>query len=89
MKKITIGITFLVGLFFISWAFPSCTQTEEATRVLKAAGYTDIEMTGYRPLMGGEDDVFSTGFRAKSPNGTTVTGAVTKGPFKGNTIRLD
>lgn len=70
--------------------FPNgCSQPEEAMRVLSAQGYTEIEITGWRPTMAGEDDVYSTGFRALSPNGTEVTGAVTSGMFKGHTIRLD
>lgn len=63
------------------------TDAEGATRTLKAAGYSDIEITGYRPFMG--DDWYSTGFRATSPGGQEVTGAVTGGFLKGNTIRTD
>lgn len=66
-----------------------CTRPAEATRILQQQGYTDIEITGWRPMMAGEDDTFSTGFKAKSQSGDTVTGAVTSGAFKGSTIRLD
>lgn len=65
------------------------TQSDEATRILRQSGYTDIEITGWRPFMAGKDDTFSTGFRAKSPSGEVVTGAVTSGWFKGSTVRLD
>jgi len=66
-----------------------CSQPEQATRVLQQQGYTEIEITGWRPMMAGKDDTYSTGFRAKSPSGAIVTGAVTSGVFKGSTIRLD
>lgn len=83
--SILVGI--LVGLFLI---FPNgCTQPGEAHRVLAAQGYTQIQITGYKPFMGGQDDVFSTGFVAVSPSGQTVTGAVTSGAFKGYVIRFD
>lgn len=66
-----------------------CTQPENATRILTQAGYTDIDITGWRPFMAGKDENFSTGFRAKSANGSEVSGSVTYGFFKGSTIRMD
>ena len=70
-------------------ALAACTDDDNATRVLQQSGYTQIEITGYRPFMKGKDDTYSTGFKATSPTGARVSGAVTGGPFKGNTIRLD
>ena len=67
-------------------AIVGCTREDDTKRVLESSGYTNIEITGYRPFMG---ETFSTGFKAKAPNGQIVTGAVTRGIFKGNTIRLD
>lgn len=66
-----------------------CTRPDDTRRVLEQSGYIQIEITGYRPFMAGKDDSFSTGFKAKAPNGQMVTGAVTGGWLKGNTIRLD
>lgn len=66
-----------------------CSRPDDATRVLSQAGYTEIEITGWRPFMAGKDDTFSTGFRAKSPSGAIVTGAVTSGWLKGSTVRVD
>lgn len=61
-----------------------------ATRVLSANGYTSIVITGSRWYGGGEGDVYVTEFQAVAPNGTRVTGVVTRGFLnKGNTIRLD
>lgn len=67
----------------------SCTEPDKATSVLESQGYSDIEITGYRPFMKGEDDAFSTGFEATAPDGRRVTGAVTGGFLKGSTVRFD
>lgn len=68
----------------------ACTKPGEARRVLEQQGYTNITITGWRPLMAGKDDSVSTGFEATSPSGQRVSGAVTGGlVFKGSTIRLD
>lgn len=67
-----------------------CTDPKGATRVLESNGYTEIEITGWRPFMKSKGDYYSTGFKAKSSNGKIVTGSVTGGLiFKGNTIRFD
>ena len=81
-------VLFAATLLFI--ALPAAyTRPDQAVRVLSSSGYSNIEITGWRPFMAGEEDTFSTGFRAKSPNGSVVTGAVTSGVLKGATIRLD
>jgi len=80
-------VLFIAGLLYL---FPSgCTQPDDTTRVLSAQGYTNITITGWRPFMGSNGDVFSTGFSAKALNGSTVTGAVTSGADHGFTVRLD
>lgn len=90
MRSFGIIIVLVVLLASLIWLFPSgCTQPDEARRVLSAQGYTEIQITGYRAFMGGQDDVFSTGFVAKSPTGAQVSGAVTSGAFKGFVIRFD
>ena len=87
--KITV-LTAVVGwlLFFVlPWG---CTNQEATVRTLEAAGYKNVEITGWRPFMGSDDEWFSTGFRATGSNGAVVTGAVTGGLlFKRNTIRTD
>ena len=70
-------------------ALVGCTREDDTKRVLQQSGYTQVEITGWRPFAAGKDDTFSTGFRAKAPNGQTVTGTVTGGILKGSTIRLD
>jgi len=76
-------------LLSLALLLTSCTDRDGATRTLQQQGYRDIEITGYRPFMKSEDDTYSTGFEATSPAGFRVTGAVTGGLLKGNTIRLD
>lgn len=85
--KVVIAILILIGICSL---FPDgCTQPDEARRVLTNAGYSNIEITGYKPFFGSDDDIFSTGFVATSPNGQRVSGAVTSGGFKGFTIRFE
>lgn len=61
-----------------------------ATRVLEQSGYTHVQITGYRWFAGGNEDFYHTGFSATAPNGSPVTGTVTRGFwFKSNTVRLD
>lgn len=68
----------------------ACTDSESALRVLRAQGYTKVEITGWRPFAKGKDDFYSTGFRAVAPSGEVVTGTVTSGFwFKSSTVRLD
>lgn len=86
MKKFLLAFVCLFSLFLVG----CYTDPDGARRVLQQNGYTNIEITGYRYGMGGEDDTYVTGFRARSPNGQTVTGAVTRGLYlKGSTIRFD
>jgi hypothetical protein len=67
----------------------ACTNTSNAERVLADNGYTEIQMTGYSLFGCGENDTFSDGFKAKSPNGKLVEGVVCSGMLKGSTIRFD
>jgi hypothetical protein len=70
-------------------ALVGCTREDATRRILIQSGYSQVEITGWRPFAAGKDDTFSTGFRAKAPNGQVVTGAVTSGLLKGWTVRLD
>lgn len=65
------------------------TDPEGATRVLSAQGFKDIKITGYK-WFNGTKEYYNTGFEATAPNGTKVSGSVTKGFwFKGSTVRMD
>lgn len=80
----------LVALAFIAMLLSGCTvPQDDLLRVLHAAGYSKVQVTGYRPFACSEDDQFHTGFTAVGPTGASVTGTVCSGFLKGNTIRLD
>lgn len=67
-----------------------CTDRPGATSTLRAQGYTDVEITGWRPFTCSEDDWYRTGFVARSPSGGFVSGTVCRGLImKGSTLRFD
>jgi hypothetical protein len=83
MSKIMISIL-VVAL--ISAA--GCTDPQSARKALLAAGYSNVEITGYDWFACSKDDTYSTAFRATGPTGVQVEGAVCQGLlFKGSTIR--
>lgn len=65
-----------------------CSDAQSTEDTLQKSGFTDIKTTGWSPFACGEDDTFSTGFRAKNPQGVTVTGTVCCGLLKGCTVRF-
>jgi hypothetical protein len=93
-NKETLGVVFVLILFAVGvgmtvFAPVIAVDSEGATRVLQANGFTNIKITGYR-WFNGTQEYFNTGFEATAPNGTKVSGNVSKGIwFKGSTIRLD
>lgn len=92
-RRFFIGFWVICGVLFVGYLVAAAcggfTDPKGATRVLQDQGYTNIEITGWRPFAGSDDDTFHTGFSATSPGGRRVTGVVTSGFFKGNTVRLD
>ena len=82
MKKLFVAV-------LIALSVSGCTRPGLAERVLSEQGYTDIDAGGYGFFSCSEDDVFKTNFKATSPAGKRVKGAVCSGWFKGATIRLD
>jgi hypothetical protein len=78
MKQVAVILTVL--------ALSACSDEPTARRVLTKAGYTDIEITGFDVLMCGHNDTRSTGFRATSPSGRHVKGAVCTGWDRGYII---
>lgn len=83
MKKCKrVVIISLLGLVMVK-----CTDEKGARKVLERNNYEVIRVGGHDYL--GQDDPYATCFKAVAPNGDTVTGCVTKGFFKGSTIRLD
>lgn len=77
----------IIGLFAV--ILSGCTNSSSAIKALEGAGYTNIEITGFRFFGCSEDDSFRTGFSSTGPTGKPVTGVVCGGLLKGSTIRLD
>jgi len=76
-----------VALILLTLA--SCTDEIGARKTLERNNYKIINVGGYAWFGGSNNDLYCTKFKAIAPNGDTVTGMVTKGLFKGNTIRLN
>ena len=87
---IRLGLILIILMSLIVFIYLGGCQCPDSTvKFLKEQGYTEIQITGWRPFMG-EKDFYSTGFKAKNMNGKVVTGALTEGfIFKGKTIRFD
>jgi hypothetical protein len=82
MKQLLIGAALLV--------IAGCTDPENARRILRDSGYTNIAMTGYNWGACSSEDTYHTGFVATSPSGYEVKGTVCAGPFyKNSTIRFE
>lgn len=87
VATILLWLALIICLFFSSPIFG--TDPQGATKVLEANNYKDIKITGYK-WFNGTKDFYNTGFEATAPNGSKVSGNVSKGLFfKGSTIRLD
>ena len=66
----------------------SCTDESSSRHALESSGYTDIQITGWEPFSCLDSDTFATGFTAKNPQGTSVSGVVCCGWMKNCTIRF-
>jgi hypothetical protein len=64
------------------------TDNDGSRRTLDAAGYSNIELTGYKWYGCGQDDSYHTAFSATNPAGKRVSGVVCCGMMKGCTIRF-
>lgn len=84
-------ILFVITFFFVIVMIgDSMDKPKSATEALLDAGYHPIDVGGRAWFKCSEGDVFSTKFRAYSPDSSRiVTGCVCEGFFKGKTIRLD
>ena len=65
-----------------------CSDAKGTRRLLEREGYTNITITGWKPLDAGDKDVFSTGFMAKNTQNKYVKGVVTKRLWGSKTIRF-
>ena len=84
MKKILLSL-----IIALSFLISACTDEEGAIKVLRQNNYKPLSIDGYGWFNGGKEDLYRTKFTAIAPNGDTVKGCVTKGIFKGSTIRLN
>ena len=90
MKKNILYIIVAIVLIFVYALSPLYrVDVPGATKTLKSSGYSPLQVGGYDWFSGSKSDFYSTKFKAISPSKDTVTGTVTKGLFKGSTIRLD
>jgi len=78
-----------LSIFTLTIFFSSCTDKEGTKKTLEYNKYIPIEIGGYAWFMRSEGDFYATKFKAIAPNGEIVTGCVTRGVFKGNTVRID
>ena len=80
-----ISVVLIVVIMNILWG---CTAPDKSTRILEEQGFTNVEITGYSLFSCGQDDTFSTGFRATNPAGRKIDGTVCCGVMKGCTVRF-
>lgn len=67
----------------------SCfTDPEGTITILRQKGYTDVQITGYRPFSCWKNEQ-ATGFIAKNPSGHYVKGCACKNIFTGTRIKVD
>lgn len=74
----------IIFLLILPYCIPA---NDEAEKALKAQGYTNIKLTGYKVLACSQSDGYNRGFEATSLAGVRVEGVVCMGAFKGSTIR--
>jgi hypothetical protein len=93
-KELTLlGVT---SAFAAAWigaavlgAFNDKGLDSEAANALRNNGFSPIEVGGHGWHDCGRDGPFSTRFKAVSPGGQVVTGAVCAGFLSGSSIKLD
>lgn len=79
----------LIAVMAALGALYGCSSEGDAMRALESSGYSEVVITGWKPLSCDEKDFFSTGFNAKNPNGKPVSGVVCSGLlFKNATVRF-
>lgn len=76
-------------VFAFALTLCACSNETDSRQALQKSGYVDIQITGWEPFSCGEDDTWSTGFRAKNPTGQQVNGVVCCGLLiKSCTVRF-
>lgn len=76
-------------VFIFALLLTGCSDGSAARATLSKAGFSDVEITGWKPFNCGQDDFSSTGFVATNSNGQRIDGVVCCGLiFKNCTIRF-
>jgi hypothetical protein len=76
-------------LLLLALLLGGCANESETRRTLMRAGYSNVQITGWKAFECGHDDTWATGFRARTDSGRIVTGTVCCGlVFKGCTVRF-
>lgn len=88
MKNIN-SILLVVLIVIVVLLMLGCSRPNATQDLLERQGYTEIETTGYKWFACSKDDGFSTGFKAKNPDGVVVTGVACTGLLKATTIRFN
>jgi hypothetical protein len=89
-EELDILIVGSIALTFVAFAIIACYPSEESIiNLLENAGYTNVELRGYRTFTCSEDDLYRTAFVATGQNNHLVSGTVCSAPLKGSTIRFD
>jgi len=67
---------YLITAIALSFMLMGCTDEDSSTHALEAAGFTEIQFTGWSAFACGEGDTYHTGFSAVNPVGNRVNGTV-------------
>jgi hypothetical protein len=78
----------MIPVMFVAYA-EGCTDPDRSREILLDSGYTQVEILGHAWLGCGQGDNYATAFKAVTPRGHTVYGAVCCGITKSCTVRLD
>lgn len=84
--------TKILALVLIALTLFSCTSNkdfEKGKKQLENQGYTDVVNTGHNYYCCSNDELYSTGFKAKDKNGDIVEGCFCLSILKGITIRFE
>jgi hypothetical protein len=83
---IVLALFAIVALLVVVGSGGFRSSDDRIRSVLQRAGYSEIEVGGWSPMTCADDDLTSTSFQARGPNGK-VSGTVCCGVLKGCTIR--
>lgn len=77
-----------ICIALLALSLVACTDEANSRNALENYGFTEIQFTGYQYFGCSDSDSFSTGFKAKNPQGRNVSGVVCCGYYKACTVRF-